>query len=327
MNKVLKIISIIILVIIVIACALIITAYMMFKGKLNKINYIDIPVEDIEMNEGVQENLNEYRNIALLGIDTRANTYSGSRTDCIIIVSINEKTKEVKLASVYRDTYLEISGKNYTPKLDKVNHAYNFGGPALTMSTLNTNLDLDITEFVTVNFSATQDIVDKIGGITLQIDPDEVKHITGITTSGKHHLNGSQALQYARIRKESGGDYKRTERQRTVIMAVFEKAKSLGISELNSLVDMLLPEIYTNIERDEIVSLIPEIASYKVTETTGWPYKTAGKTINGVWYGPPITLESNVIQLHKELFGDENYQPTEKIIEISNKIIQKTGYR
>ena len=323
-NKVLKIISIIILVIIVIACTLIITAYMMFKGKLNKINYIEIPAEDIEMNEGVQENLNEYRNIALLGIDTRSNTYSGSRTDCIIIVSINEKTKEVKLASVYRDTYLEISGKNYTPKLDKVNHAYNFGGPALTMSTLNTNLDLDITEFVTVNFSATQDIVDKIGGITLQIDPDEVKHITGISRSGKHHLNGSQALQYARIRKEAGGDYKRTERQRTVIMAVFEKAQSLGISELNSLVDMLLPEIYTNIDRDEIISLIPEIASYRVTETIGWPYKTAG---NGVWYGPPITLESNVIQLHKELFGDENYQPTEKIIEISNKIIQKTGYR
>jgi len=291
-------------------------------SKLNKVNYVEIPKEEIEITEGVEENLKGFRNIALFGIDTRADTYEGSRSDCIIIASINQETKQIKLVSVYRDTYLEIPGRG----LDKVNHAYAFGGPALSMSTLNTNLDLDITQFATVNFTATKDIIDYIGGIQLTVTGAEATQIPGISTSGTYTLNGEQALAYARIRKIDS-DYERTERMRTVVTAVFEKAKAMSIGELNSLADKILPEIYTNISKTEILSLVPKIASYSIIESKGWPYETKGATIGGVWYGPPITLESNVIQLHKELFNDEEYITTDKVKGISERIIQKTGYR
>ena len=114
---------------------------------------------------------------------------------------------------------------------------------------------------------------------------------------------------------------------RKVLTAAFEKAKTMSILELNTLADKLLPLIYTNIEKKEILSLIPTVASYKIVESKGWPYKTQGITLNGVWYGPPITLEENVVKLHEELFSEKEYKVTNKLKEISEKIIQKTGYR
>ena len=318
MKKSIKILLIILLIIAIIVG--IIVYYV--TSKLNKLNYINIEQEQIEITEGVQENLKEYRNIAIFGIDTRANTYEGSRTDCIIIASINEKTKQIKLISVYRDTYLEIAGHG----LDKINHAYSYGGPALSMSTLNTNLDLDITEFVTVNFESTKDIIDQIGGVKITVTNAEATQIPGIYKHGTYNLTGEQALAYGRIRKIDS-DYARTERMRTVVTAVFEKTKTMNVAQLNSLADKLLPIIYTNINKTEILSLIPKIASYSIVDSKGWPYETKGITLGGVWYGPPVTLETNVQQLHKELFANEQYETTEKVKEISNKIINKTGYR
>lgn len=291
-------------------------------NKLNKINYVEISKEEIEVNTGVEENLSGYRNIALFGIDTRDDTYEGSRSDCIMITSINHDTKEIKIVSVYRDTYLNIPGRG----LDKVNHAYSYGGPALSMSTLNTNLDLDITEFATVNFTATKDIINAIGGVEIEVTDAEAKSIPRITKGGKYLLDGEQALAYGRIRKIDS-DYKRTERMRTVVMAVFEKAKTMSITELNKLANQLLPEIYTNISATEILALIPKIYSYSIVESQGWPYETRGITLGGVWYGPPINLAKNVAELHKTLFGKTEYVPTETVQEISNNIINKTGYR
>lgn len=291
-------------------------------NKLNKINYVEISKEEIEVNTGVEENLSGYRNIALFGIDTRDDTYEGSRSDCIMIASINHDTKEIKIVSVYRDTYLNIPGRG----LDKVNHAYAYGGPALSMSTLNTNLDLDITEFATVNFTATKDIINAIGGVEIEVTDAEAKSIPRISSGGTYLLDGEQALAYGRIRKIDN-DYKRTERMRTVVMAVFEKAKTMSITELNKLANQLLPEIYTNISATEILALIPKIYSYSIVESQGWPYETRGITLGGVWYGPPVNLAKNVAELHKTLFGKTEYVPTETVQEISNNIINKTGYR
>lgn len=318
MKKSIKI-SILVLIIIILLFFGIILAF--FMSKLNKLNYVDVPKEDIEITEGVEENLKGYRNIALFGLDTREDSYEGSRSDCIIIASISQETKNVKLVSVYRDTYLEIPGYG----LDKVNHAYAYGGPALSMSTLNTNLDLDISEFVTVNFTATKDIIDEIGGVEISLTDAEARQIPGISESGTYVLNGEQALAYGRIRKIDN-DYARTERMRTVVTAVFQKAKTMNATELNSLADRLLPEIYTNISKTEILSLIPQIASYSIVDSKGWPYETKGITISGVWYGSPINLEKNVVELHKELFNEEEYNITEKVREISEKITNKTGY-
>lgn len=306
--------------------------------KFGKVNYVDIDEKDIEVNNGIDEKLNGYRTIAIFGVDSRDNELvKGTRSDCIILATIDEKTKEVKLTSVYRDTYLEITGRS----LDKVTHAYAYGGAALSMSTLNTNLDLNIKEFVTVNFESVVDIVNAVGGVNIDITSSELKYINGyideinkvtkhnanhITKAGTQNLNGVQALAYGRIRYTAGGDYKRTERMRDIMMAVMNKAKKMSISQLNSLIDKLLPVVYTNINSGEILSLAPQVATYKIVDSTGWPYNTKGATINGVWYGPPITLESNVRELHQKVYGQSDYEPSEKVKEISNKIVKKTGY-
>lgn len=306
--------------------------------KFGKLNYVNIDEKEIEVNNGIDEKLNGYRTIAIFGVDSRDNELvKGTRSDCIILATIDEKTKEVKLTSVYRDTYLEITGRS----LDKVTHAYAYGGAALSMSTLNTNLDLNIKEFVTVNFESVVDIVNAVGGVNIDITSSELKYINGyideinkvtnnsashITKTGSQTLNGVQALAYGRIRYTAGGDYKRTERMRDVMMAVVNKAKRMSVTKLNSLADTLLPKVYTNMNAGEIIGLIPQLASYKITDSTGWPYNTKGATINGVWYGPPITLESNVKELHEKVYGQTGYEPSEKVKEISNKIINKTGY-
>ncbi len=308
------------------------------NDKLNKVNYVEINAEDIEITEGVEEKLEGYRTIAIFGVDSRSDQLvSGTRSDCIILATINEQTREVTLTSVYRDTYLELTGRS----LDKVTHAYAYGGAALAISTLNENLDLNIKEFVTLNFDSVVDIVNAVGGVSINVTSEEVKYIntyideinrvTGhnashVTQAGKQNLNGVQALAYGRIRYTAGGDYKRTERMRDILMLVVDKAKRMGIPELNSLADTLLPQVYTNIKGGDILALIPQIASYKIVNSEGWPYDTKGATIGGVWYGPPITLESNVKELHEKVYGQVDYEPTERVKEISNKIIEKTGY-
>ncbi len=308
------------------------------KDKLGKVNYVEITSEDLEVTEGVEEKMEGYRTIAIFGVDSRSNELvKGTRSDCIILATINEKSKEVKLISVYRDTYLEITGRD----LDKVTHAYAYGGAGLAISTLNTNLDLNIKEFITVNFESVVDIVNAVGGISLNITNEELKYINNyideinkvignksshITKTGHQNVNGVQALAYGRIRYTAGGDYKRTERMRDIMMAVANKAKGMNVGQLNKLADTLLPKVYTNINSGEIISLIPQLAGYKIIDSTGWPYNTKGATINGVWYGPPITLESNVKELHEKVYGQTGYEPSEKVKEISQRIVKKTGY-
>lgn len=334
-----KFILIILLVLIIVAAGTAVGGYLYIKQKVSKMNYVDIDEREIEITEGVEEQLSGYRNIALFGVDSREDSLGkGNRSDCIIIATIDQNTKEVKLTSVYRDTYLQITGRN----LDKVTHAYAYGGATLAMSTLNTNLDLNITEFMTVNFDSLVDIIDSIGGITIDIESNEISYIndyidaTGsivgekaehITKTGSQKLNGVQAVAYCRIRYTAGGDYKRTERMRVVLSAILDKVKTKSIGELNKIADKVLDKVLTNIEANEIISLLPQVASYKITESTGWPYEIKGATIGGVWYGVPVNLAENVTRLHRELFGEEDYEPSEKVKSISNSIIKKTGYK
>ena len=318
----LKIFGIIVLVLVIILAILVGIIFGFINSKLSKMQTVDLNEDDLSVSSQVEENLAEYRNIAIFGIDSREDTYSkGNRSDCIIIASINNNTKEVKLLSVYRDTYVNIEGHG----LDKITHAYSYGEAPLAIKTLNSNLDLNIKEFVTVNFDAVKDIIDSIGGIQMQITSEEVSHISGITQAGTYNLTGEQALAYARIRYAEGGDYKRTERMRDVLTAVANKVKTMNVSQLNNLVDEILPRVYTNITAGDIFSLFPSVASFNITESKGWPYETKGITLDR-WYGVPVTLESNVKQLHQELFGETDYEPSETVKTISNSIVQKTGY-
>ena len=323
--------------IIIVVLTTFISAYFFLKNKVGKINYMNITSSDIYINENVENDLSDYRNIALLGIDARKDTFgTGNRSDCIMILSLNQKTNDIKIISVYRDTYLDIDGYG----LDKITHAYSYGGPQLALSTLNKNLDLNITEFVAINFDTVRTAVNCVNGVTIKIDSQEVKYInnyinslnkqfgtssSNITTPGTYTLDGVQALAYSRIRYTDGGDYKRTERMRDVLMAVFDKAKTMKVSELNKLLDTMLPHVSTNISQNEIMNMIPKIVSFNVINNFGWPYNTKGITKDR-WYGVPVDLESNVSQLHKDLFDEKDYEPTNTVKEISEKIIKSTGY-
>lgn len=321
-RKGLKTFGIIVLVLLIILAIIVGGTFAFVHSKLSKMQQVDLNEDDLNVSAQAEQQLAEYRNIAIFGVDSRDDSYDkGNRSDCIIIASINNKTKEVKLISVYRDTYVQIEGHG----LDKITHAYSYGEAPLAIKTLNTNLDLNIKEFATVNFDVVKETVDYIGGISMPITSEEVGHISGITKPGTYTLTGEQALAYSRIRYASGGDYKRTERMRDVLTAVTNKVKTLNISQLNGFVDAILPKVYTNITSADIFSMMPSIASYKITDSIGWPYETKGITLDR-WYGIPVTLENNVKRLHQEAFDETDYTPSETVKDISNQIIQKTGY-
>lgn len=339
-NKGLKIFLRVLIVIIVIILGIAIAGYSFVHNKLSKMKTEYIDKTAIGISEEAKDSLKGYRNIALLGIDSRADDYgTGNRSDCIIIASINEKTKEVKLLSVYRDTYVYVT-ENGNKKLDKITHAYSYGGAQNTLKSLNEALDLNITEYVTVNFDAVIVAVNALNGVEIDITSEELKYIndyidatsqsSGIKSShlskaGRQTVDGVQAVAYSRIRYTAGGDYKRTERMRTVVTAMAKKAKTLSIGQLNKLADEILPRVSKNIENNDIIALIPSALSFDIIESLGWPYNVKGITTTA-WYGVPVTLESNVIRLHKELFGQEDYKVSETVKEMNDAIIKKTGY-
>ena len=338
-RKGLKIFGITVLVLVVILAAIVGAIAIFVNSKIGMMQQVELDEGDLGISDEAQQSLSKYRNIALFAVDSRDNNLEkGNRSDGIIIASINNETKEVKLISVYRDTYVQIEGHG----LDKITHAYSYGSAPLAVKTLNTNLDLNITEFATVNFDSVATAVDELGGVTINIESqaelnylnqyiNETARVTGksdakVQGTGKQNLNGVQAVAYARVRYTAGGDYKRTERMRVVLEAMLNKLKTKNISQINSFVDTVLPEVYTNITAGDIFGLIPSIMDYKISESIGWPYETKGITLDR-WYGVPVTLESNVRDLHREAFGEPNYEPSSTVKEISNSIITKTGYR
>lgn len=312
------------------------TAFWYVSNKFGKMQKVKIDEAQLSVSDNKQ--LEGYRNIAIFGVDSRADDYGkGNRSDCIIIASINNKTHDVKLISVYRDTYVNIQGHG----LDKITHAYSYGEAPLALKTLNENLDLNITEFVTVNFDSVSDAVDALGGIKMNITDAETQYINGyidetsrvtgktskhITKAGTYVLDGVQAVAYSRIRYTAGGDYKRTERMRDVIEAMLTKLKTKSIGQINTIANKILPQVYTNLTMTDLLSMAPAVASFNVGESIGWPYKTKGATLNKVWYGIPITLESNVRDLHQQVFNDTNYEVPTKIKTTSQQIVNKSGY-
>jgi len=185
------------------------------------------------------------------------------------------------------------------------------------------------------------DAVDALGGIKMKITAAEVQYInsyidetsevTGkksehITSAGTYTLDGVQAVAYSRIRYTAGGDHKRTERMRDVITAMIAKLKTKSVTQINKIADKILPKVYTNLDLTDLLSMLPALASFNIAESQGWPYNNKGAMINEISYGVPVTLESNVEQLHKEVFEDEDYEVPQKVKEISDKIAKKSGY-
>lgn len=272
--------------------------------------------------------------LAIFGVDSRSNQLGkGTRSDSIMVVNMNHETKEIKIASVFRDCYVDIKGHG----LDKITHAHSFGGPELAMDTLNRNFDLDIDKYITVNFGNVAEVIDDLGGIQLEITDSELKYINGyideinkvdktdsahITKTGTQKVDGTQAVAYSRIRYTAGGDYKRAERQRTVLMKVFENAKQKSAMDLIQIVNKMMDKISTNYSSGEVMDILAYLAKYDMEETKGFPTKLWGGKIDGVWYGVPVTLESNVKEMHSYLFDEKDYKPSSTVKKISDQIRQ-----
>lgn len=313
----------------IVVCA--ISIFFVVKTKLNDINTYDLDKDKI-VTQGNDENMTNYQVIALFGVDSQDSNMnaSGTNSDTIILMSINKSTKEVKLLSIYRDTYVSIDG-HYT----KINNAYATGGPELAISTINRNLDLQITDFVTVSFKIMADVVDALGGVTLTIDTEKElenlnDYITNMntlnggssrhfTSTGTFTFDGNQAVAYSRIRYMEGGDHKRASHQRELIQAIMAKAGQQP-QQLISVLNSVLSQVSTSFTSDELLQFGMDFARYKITDSDGFPFDSEDIRYNGIYYGFPLTLKSNVVKAHEFLFGTKDYEVSKELSTISGKI-------
>ena len=323
--------------------------YGQIDSRLNKIETPQLDESKIVTNVTAPQ-MSGYTTYALFAIDQRSKNASldAQNSDTIIVASINNDTKEVKLASVYRDTLLDIGNDTYT----KANAAYAYGGPEQAISMLNTMLDLKITDYVTVNFNAMVAAIDALGGLDLPLSYAEMVFMNDycIETSaetgksytpielpdpkpeneeeilGTYHLNGVQSVSYCRIRYTASMDMGRTERQRRVIGLMVDKAKNAGIATIFNIMDEVFPLISTSVTKTELLNLIPTLMGYSIADTTGFPSKYKFADVKKSSMVVADTLEENVKELHKFLYGaDENYQPSQNIIDANTRIIELVG--
>lgn len=320
-------------------------------AKLGKMNFTDLDFSKIGVNTGVSDNnvMKGYTTIGLIGLDGRdGELKSGARSDTMIIASINNDTKKVKLVSVYRDTYLRIGEDSEgNGQYDKANAAYKKGGPEQFLSMLNTNLDLNVTDFVSVDFQAVAEAVELLGGIDVELKEEEVVHlnnycvetskVTGMDytpleeKAGVHHLNGVQAVSYARIRYTSGNDFRRAARQREVIYKIVEKAKNSDIATLSKILDKVFPKVYTSFTKAEILQMGMSMMSYDIEDQTGFPFdllygERVKDAMGGLDVVLPVTLESNAIKLHEFLYPEDSYTPSDEVKAYSQRIVDKSGF-
>ena len=326
--------------------------YGQLMSRMDKTNTQKLDTQKVQVNEEVQDAINSedshltgYTTYALFGIDSRSANmkFSGNEnSDTMIIASVNNYTKEVKLVSIYRDTLLNLGDDTYS----KANAAYAYGGPEQAITMLNTNLDLNITDYATVKFDALATIIDDLGGLDMDMSYAEIVHMnnycvetaedTGLSYTPielpekpedqekvqySYHLNGVQATSYCRIRYTASLDMGRTERQRKVIQMIVYKAKHAGLSKIFNIMDDVFPMVTTSLGKEDILQLLPTLIGYSVDETAGFPSSYKFSNVKGSII-VPTDLVSNVQELHKFLYGDANYTPSATVTANSEKILE-----
>lgn len=307
--------------------------------KMDKLDFNFLDEDKLE----VYKDTGPYTNIALFGLDAREgeSIESGVRSDSMMIASINNETNEVKVVSIFRDTLL----KQQDGTFDKANAAYSYGGPQEAIALLNRNLDLDIKNYMSVDFKALSDVIDALGGMELELTAEEVVHMNNycVETSevtgkdyeriepevaGTYHLNGVQATSYARIRATAGGDYKRAERQRLVIEKIVEKAQKANLKTLDKIVDVVFPQVSTSFSSKDLIGIAANALSYQLGETQGFPYSIADTDVVDGYEGSyvvPSDFDGDVKKLHEFLFNEKDYQVSDTVKEISHEIDVMSG--
>lgn len=320
---------------VIILLLLMATAYVM--AKYDKFQTVAINADDIKMNEGAKKE--GYSTYVLFGGDSREGQLeAGTHADTMIIVSLDNETKEIRMASIYRDTLMQMMNSEYK----KANQAYFWGGPLEAINMLNKNLDLDIEDYATVDFKALADAIDLLGGVEIYVTAEEVpalndyiwetakvaeKQAHPLEAEGTYVLDGPQAVTYARLRKLEGGDYKRTERQRVVIKAMFDKAIKMDVATLNEIIDTVFPQISTSLELKELLALATDVTKYKLGESSGYPFeKTDGSFGSAGAVVVPLGHAENVQELHAFLYPNEGEKDVSDTVEqISADISYLTG--
>lgn len=282
-----------------------------------------------------------YKQVVLFGVDSREGQLNkGTRTDTIIIASINKETNEIKLCSVFRDTYLNLSNDDY----NKCNSAYAKGGPEQAINMLNMNLDMNIENYITVGFKGVVKTVDSLGGVPIDVQSNEISHLnnyqycmndelnlggyTEVTSTGLQTLNGLQATAYCRIRYTGDGDFTRARRQRDVVTQMSEKAKQTDVTKLVGIAEDALNYVSTNFTSDEIIDVAKNASKYTVVGSDGFPFesnRTTGTIGSKGSCVIPKDLTTNVTMLHKFFFDVDDYDPSDKVKECSNKVASDTN--
>ena len=343
---ILFIVEILVLAVLVAVLYTVLKAENIQKIKVDEENIVTKVNENVEKNESMKG----YHNIALFGVDSRTGDLGkGTRSDSIIIASINEDSGDIKLCSVYRDTYLNLSNDSY----NKCNSAYAKGGPEQAIIMLNMNLDLNITDYVTIGFDGLIGVIDALGGVYVDISEAEISHLnnyqismvgttsdgqtftategkdyTAVTTAGYQRLNGLQATAYCRIR-HVGDDFERAQRQREVLAAVMDQAKQASVGDLNKILNEALPHVATSLDVDEMVAMLSNVIKYNIAGSDGFPFETHRATGKVGGKGScviPNNLAQNVELLHAFLFDQTDYTVSPQVQSYSDKIAVDTGY-
>ena len=319
---------------IVILFALVVIGYGMIKyGKIDKNTF---EKGSIKVNEGVSQE--GYTTIALFGGDSReGNLGAGTHADTMMVVSIDDNTKEIKIVSVYRD----MLARQASGEIKKANNGYFSGGPEAAINMLNQNLDLDIEDYVTVDFGAVAAAVDLLGGIDVEISEAEATELNACqvevamvsgqevipVTAGAQHLNGVQTVAYARMRHNVGDDYARTDRQRLVVQKMMEKVKACNLITINSMIDEIFPKVSTSFTMKEILKLAAGLARYELGETSGYPFEKTDGNVEGI--GSAVVQlghVENVEELHAFLYPKDEYTVSDTVRDIANQIESISGY-
>lgn len=308
--------------------------YVMNKYGKIQLNIFD--KEEINVNEGADQN--GYTTIALFGGDSREGQLeAGTHADTIMVASIDNETKQVKLVSVYRDTLT----MQFDDKIKKANNAYFVGGPKDAINMLNRNFDLDIQDYVTVDFNALVCVIDLLGGIEADVTEAEAKEMNNhiLETAriagqkaknmkaGKQTLNGVQAVTYARIRKGVGGDYARTERQRYILQQLADKAQGTNLATLNQMIDTVFPQVSTSFTLKDMVHLATDAMQYELGENGGFPFEHTDESVEGIGsVVVPLGVVENVQELHTFLYPkDTEYTVSDTVKDIAKEIEEISG--
>jgi polyisoprenyl-teichoic acid--peptidoglycan teichoic acid transferase len=285
--------------------------YFYVQSMFNSVQKVELPKTDEELgitvkpvgqaeNAEKNEKKSDITNILFFGLDRR-NPDDASRSDSIMIVSIDRTAQKVKVSSLMRDMYVSIPNKED----NRINAAYAFGGPALAIKTINSNFGTDVRNYVTIDFFGMQDLINKVGGIQIDVKPDEVSN-SGVTKSGLQTLDGKQALAYSRIRKVGNSDYERTERQRRVLNELFKKIKSQGVAKLPGLVSTLLPYVETSLSNSEIIELAMDASKFNTESIEQFRLPVDGtfksEKIRGMSVLVP-NIEANKAKLNEFIYG------------------------